>query len=82
MKILLFLVGLAGGAAGAASWLLSEPPIKRPLPLPEELQTRVKDLQVRFDAALAEGKQQRTLTEDRLKRELDVYRSSPDRHPR
>jgi hypothetical protein len=77
LKLLLFLVGLAGGAGGAAAWLLSEPAPALPVGTP--LRDRLEELKVRFEAALAEGARAGQETENRLRHELDTYRRHPDR---
>ena len=77
LKVLLLLFGLAGGAVGATSWLLSEPGSASAPQLPlnsEALQERWRDLQTRLNEAVADGQRARQETEDRLRRELDAYR--------
>lgn len=80
-KLLLFLVGLAGGAAGATSWLLSEPGAGSTASTAGEqpaagdsLEARVQRVKLRVGEALQEGAQAQAQTEQRLRRELDAYR--------
>ena len=76
VKILVLLLGMAAGAAGAAAWLLERASAEPATGSPEGAATRLASS---FQRALAEGKQARVATENRLRRELDVYRSRPDR---
>lgn len=75
--IVSFVLGLAGGAAGTAAWLLSEP-------TPGEsgtasLGNRLEVVKGRLDEAVAEGKRAGSETESRLRQELDTLRRHPDR---
>ena len=77
LKLLLVLVGLGAGAAGATSWLLSLPetPVEPAVPAgPDSLQARVDLLRVRLSQAIAQGERAGEETERRLKVELDAYR--------
>lgn len=77
MKLLLLLVGFAGGAAGTASWLLSLPesPSEPVIPASAQtLQERVDVVRARAAQAIAEGQRAGAETEKRLKAELDSYR--------
>lgn len=76
-KLLLFGVGLAGGAGGTMAWLLSEPEDDRSttLALPE----RLEELKRRLQAARAEGEIAGEATENRIRHEFETYRSHPDR---
>jgi hypothetical protein len=75
-KLVLVALGVVGGAAGSASWLLSESdaPLSSTA-LPERLQL----LKTRFAAAWAEGSIAGQDTENRVRHELDTYRLHPDR---
>jgi hypothetical protein len=75
MKLLLVVVGLVCGAAGSTSWLLSKPVETRALPLSEDLKARWAEVRARFADALSEGRIQGTETEERLRLELDAYRT-------
>jgi hypothetical protein len=78
LKVLLLVVGTVVGAAGATSWLLSEPEGSSGLALPvgnEALQQRWNDLQSRLQEAANDGKRAGEQTEERLRRELDLYRA-------
>lgn len=77
LKLVLFGIGLAGGAGGATAWLLSEPGSSDPhgSALPE----RLNELKRRFSAALAEGEKAGEETENRIRHEFDAYRRHPDR---
>lgn len=76
-KLILLLFGVALGAGGTTAWLLSEPGVGAPPAgsLGGSLQERLKELTDRFNAAKAEGERVGGETEQRLRRELDVYRS-------
>jgi hypothetical protein len=77
-KLILILFGAAVGAAGTASWLLSEPesPAASPVPTdPASLQARRQDLIARLRESLADGQRVGGETEARLRRELEAYRS-------
>jgi hypothetical protein len=77
LKLLLVLVGLGAGAAGATSWLLSLPetPAEPAVPAgPDSLRARVDLLSARLSRAIAEGERAGEETERRLKVELDAYR--------
>lgn len=80
-KLLLVILGFAGGAAGAIAWLLSEPGSETvpPRATADGLQVRLDDVKARFREAMAEGEQAGTQTEQRLRRELAAYRKNPDR---
>jgi hypothetical protein len=77
LKLILFTVGLAGGAGGATAWLLSEPSPSQPsgTAMPE----RLNELKQRLNAALAEGAKAGEETENRIRHEFDTYRRHPDR---
>jgi hypothetical protein len=75
--IVSFVVGLAGGAAGTAAWLLSEP--GESTPVPESLGDRLETVKSRLDEAMAEGKRAGAETENRLRLELEAYRRGSDR---
>jgi hypothetical protein len=72
-----FVIGLAGGAAGTAAWLLSEPAAGTPAP--DSLSGRLDLVKARLEEALAEGRHAGAETENRLRHELDSYRRHPDR---
>jgi hypothetical protein len=76
LKLLIFLLGLAGGAGGVTAWLLSEPstPEDTVPTTPGDLQVRLNDLKIRWNEALAEGKRAGQEAEERLRGELDAYR--------
>jgi hypothetical protein len=75
LKVVLLLLGFAGGAAGATSWLLSDPPSGPSFPpAPEELSARLKELQTRLNEAVAEGRRAGADTERRLLAEFEAYR--------
>ena len=75
-----FIVGLALGAAGAASWLTSEPePGASPHASGNPLEARVSELKARVTRALAEGKQAGAGTEDRMRQELQNRRQAARR---
>lgn len=77
MKLLLLLVGIGGGAAGTASWLLSLPEAPSEPALPsstDSLQARINLARTRLAVAVAEGQRAGAETERRLKQELDSYR--------
>jgi len=84
LKVILFVLGLAAGAAGAVSWLLSEPgataaPLTTADSLQDRLRARLQELRSRFGEALVEGERVGGATETRLRRELDGYRSAAGR---
>lgn len=84
LKLLLLVAGVAAGAGGAVSWLLSEPgprPAPSTPPTGESLQARVQDLKLRFHRALEEGKRAGGETEARLERQALAYRKNPDNPP-
>jgi hypothetical protein len=77
MKLLLLLIGFAGGAAGTASWLLSSPETASEPAVPTtpgSVRARVELGRTRISEAIAEGQRAGAETEQRLKRELDSYR--------
>jgi hypothetical protein len=58
LAVLGFVLGVAGGAAGAHTWVLrSEPVVVPPPPCPEydDLRWRIDDLTRRVEAAAPEG---------------------------
>jgi hypothetical protein len=77
MKLLLLLIGFAGGAGGTASWLLSLPE-KASEPAvptsPDSARARIELVRTRLSEALAEGQRAGAETEQRLQQELDSYR--------
>jgi hypothetical protein len=77
LKLLLFVGGLAAGAAGTASWLLSEPD-SAGAPSPgtdgESLQARLEVLKSRLREAQQEGARAGQNTEEQLRHKLDAYR--------
>jgi hypothetical protein len=76
MKSLIFLLGLAGGASGATSWLLSESEVPGvSLPYNERLEL----LKTRLTVALDEGKRAGEDAENRVRNSLNTYRLHPDR---
>ena len=77
LKLVLFTVGLAGGAGGTTAWLLSEPGSGQPsgIDMPE----RLNELKRRLNVALAEGAKAGAETENRIRHEFDTYRLHPDR---
>ena len=78
-KGLVFLLGLASGAAGAAAWLLSEPEPGSSEAAQPFTQDHLTALRQRFRAALAEGERTGDETERRLRHQLDAFRTHPDR---
>jgi hypothetical protein len=76
MKILLFLLGLFGGTAASASWLLSEPEQAAAATDPG---ARLNTLKERLNVAVADGRRAGEATQNRLRNELDAYRLHPDR---
>jgi hypothetical protein len=77
MKLLLLVIGIGGGAAGTASWLLSLPEAPSEPALPtgtDSLQARVNVLRTRLATAVAEGQRAGAETEQQLKQQLDSYR--------
>jgi hypothetical protein len=77
LKLVLFTIGLAGGAGGTTAWLLSEPDSARSsgIAMPE----RLNELKKRLNVALAEGAKASEETENRIRHEFDTYRLHPDR---
>ena len=79
-KLGLFVLGVTAGAAGVASWLLSEPSPPDPAIPPSQpssadsLEARLAMLKTRVRTALAEGERDRQSTEEHLRRKLDAYR--------
>lgn len=75
-KVVLILLGAAVGASGASAWLLSEPyaPAGSTPTAPDALEGRAQTLSARIKQAVADGQRAGSDTEDRLKRELDMYR--------
>ncbi len=79
LKVLLLVLGLAGGAGGATAWLLSEPePTSAPV-THDGSQDRLAALKGRFQVALAEGASSRQETENRLQTEFAALRKQPKR---
>jgi hypothetical protein len=76
-KLLLFVVGLAGGAGGAMAWLLSEPGPGVPAGTP--LVERLNELKRRFDAARTEGEIAGKESENRVRHDFETTRLHPDR---
>lgn len=81
-KLVLIVLGAAAGATGASAWLLSEPtvPAGSTPTAPDALQVRPQVLNARIKQAVADGQKAGRDTEDRLRRELDMYRRG-DRPP-
>ena len=77
LKLVLFTIGLAGGAGGSTAWLLSDPetPQSSGIAVPE----RLDELKRRLNVALAEGAKAGQETENRIRHEFDAYRRHPDR---
>jgi hypothetical protein len=77
LKLLLLVLGLAGGAGGATAWLLSEPdPTSAPV-TPYGSQDRLTVLKGRLQVALAEGARAQQETETRLQTEFATLRKHP-----
>jgi hypothetical protein len=76
-KLLLFVIGLAGGAGGAVAWLLSEPGPGVPAGTP--LAERLNELKRRFNAARTEGEIAGKESENRVRHEFETTRLHPDR---
>ncbi len=77
LKLLLLLLGLAGGAGGATAWLLAEPdPISAPV-TPYRSQDRLTALKGRLQVARAEGVRSQQETENRLQTEFATLRKHP-----
>ncbi len=77
LKVLLLVLGLAGGAGGATAWLLSEPdPTSAPV-TPLGSQDRLTALKSRFQLALAEGVRSQQETEIRMQTEFATLRKHP-----
>lgn len=77
LKIVLFLLGLIGGAGGMIVWLLSAPaPNASAGPYAPD-GDRFQRLKSRFRAARAEGTAAGQQAESRMRRELDVLRRYP-----
>jgi hypothetical protein len=78
LKVLLFVTGLAIGAAGTILWILSEPARTsegwRP-PSGDFVADRVETLKAELGHAAEEGRRSRVRTEEELKRRLDAYQS-------
>lgn len=77
LKLLLFVGGLAAGAAGTASWLLSEPDSATavsPGTNGESMQARLELLKLRLREAQQEAAIASQHTEEDLRRKLDAYR--------
>ncbi len=77
LKLLLFVGGLAAGAAGTASWLLSEPDSATAAPPGtngESMQARLELLKLRLREAQQEAAIASRHTEEDLRRKLDAYR--------
>lgn len=77
LKLLLFVGGLAAGAAGTASWLLSEPDsatAASPAAGGESMQARLQLLKLRLREAQQEATRASQQTEEQLRRKLDAYR--------
>ena len=77
LKLVLFTMGLAGGAVGATAWFLSEPGSAglAGTPLPE----RLEEVKQRLNVALADGAKAGEETENRVRHEFETYRLHPDR---
>ncbi len=77
LKVLLLVLGLAGGAGGATAWLLSEPgPTSAPV-TPYGSQDRLTSLKGRFQVALADGARAQQETEARLQTKFATLRKHP-----
>ncbi len=77
LKVLLLVLGLAGGAGGATAWLLSEPdPTSAPV-TPSGSQDRLTALKGRFQVALADGARAQQETEIRLQTQFATLRKHP-----
>jgi hypothetical protein len=77
LKLLLFMSGLAAGAAGTASWLLSEPDsatAASPGTGGESVRARLELLKLRLREAQQEAARASQHTEEQLRRKLDAYR--------
>jgi hypothetical protein len=81
LKLVLLLIGLAGGAASTAAWLVSRPSSSSAQALTgrDGFEGRLNELKSRFNEALAEGEQAGAETERRLRQELAALRTNPDR---
>lgn len=77
LKLVLFALGLATGAAAATSWLLAEPgpPDTSSRPISgDSLEVRLKNLKVQVQQALTEGERAAQTSEELLRRKLEAYR--------
>jgi hypothetical protein len=77
LKLLLVLFGAGGGAAGAASWLLSQPETPSEPVIPasgDGIKERVDLVRARLLQAVAEGRLAGEQTEVQLKQQLEAYR--------
>lgn len=79
LKLVGFLLGVAGGAAGTAAWLLSEPDGANSATMAASPADRVSELKARFQVALEEGHRAGAETENRIRHEFESYRRHPDR---
>jgi hypothetical protein len=76
LKLMVLLVGIAGGAGAATAWLLSDLSTSGASAAPGD---RINEARSRFLAALDEGMQAGQETENRLRGQLNAYRVEPDR---
>lgn len=75
LKLLVLLLGVTGGAAGATAYLLSEPDGPTGATrVPDQLRERLDLLKARFSEATTYGEREREVTEERLRREIEAYR--------
>jgi hypothetical protein len=76
-KVLVFVIGLATGAGGAISWLVSKPTDAHEgsrQPSGDLMTDRVETLKSQLREAAEEGKRSGRQTEEELRRRLDSYR--------
>ncbi|MGH2442246.1 MAG: hypothetical protein ACRDFX_03660 [Chloroflexota bacterium] len=78
-----FVLGVAGGAAGTAAWLLTEPDAGSERPWyggdSPSIPGRVNALQTRFQEAVAAGKLAGAERQTQVRNELETYRGHPER---
>ena len=76
-KVILFGIGVAGGAGGTLAWLLSTPNSAGVVGVTPA--NRVDELKQRFEAARAEGVIAGKEAANRVRHDFEAYRLHPDR---
>lgn len=79
LKLVLFVLGAAGGVAASSLWLLVDSAPDVAGAAPPTVRDRIDHLRRRFDLARLEGARAREETENRLRHELAAFRRHPDR---